>query len=102
APATTDHYTLALHDALPISLADSMVCSVSQPATSTTRDCRSDRLIGGACPAWACDAQPSRPTAASAGSTRVRSNRTASALPQDRSEEHTSELQSRENIVCRL
>src|SRR5215475_3863775 len=55
--ATTEIYTLSLHDALPISIA----------------------------PDWCCR--------------RIASTR---RLPQSRSEEHTSELQSRENLVCRL
>src|SRR6266700_3227031 len=58
--ATTEIYTLSLHDALPI--------------------CQRDR--------------PDEPGAAAA--LRVRRRRA------DRSEEHTSELQSRENLVCRL
>src|SRR5436309_9043779 len=60
-PATTEIYTLSLHDALPIFAAP--------PAPGWTATSR---------------ARPSQPAA-----TR-------------RSEEHTSELQSRENLVCRL
>src|SRR6266511_6472336 len=56
--ATTEIYTLSLHDALPISW-------VASPASSLMST-----------PAW-------------------------KPLP-SRSEEHTSELQSRENLVCRL
>src|SRR5687768_18316651 len=75
--ATTEIYTLSLHDALPIS----MTCRSSPVRTSplrgtTTRfvsrpPVRPDRLVR-----------------------RVRSVR--------RSEEHTSELQSRLHLVCRL
>src|SRR6266700_8412713 len=57
--ATTEIYTLSLHDALPIS-----------PS-----------------PRWTPSAKPVRPT---------------SRAKRARSEEHTSELQSRENLVCRL
>src|SRR5246500_4169466 len=60
--ATTEIYTLSLHDALPISL---------RPATP-------------------------------APSVRYRRARPAGAGPRSRSEEHTSELQSQSNIVCRL
>src|SRR2546428_8535560 len=74
--ATTEIYTLSLHDALPIS---------TRPATATS---------------------PSRPcswpdsTASSGASTRAtRSTRTST---RSRSEEHTSELQSRSDLVCRL
>src|SRR2546428_6426932 len=65
--ATTEIYTLSLHDALPIS-------SISRrrvSATSTSRICASQ---------WA---GPSR-------------------AKRIRSEEHTSELQSRSDLVCRL
>src|SRR6266511_3101886 len=56
--ATTEIYTLSLHDALPIS-----------------------------CPRAPAAARPGTPPRPAAGR---------------RSEEHTSELQSRENLVCRL
>src|SRR6267142_7193687 len=65
--ATTEIYTLSLHDALPIS---SWRCSP-------------------------CDRTPAIREAASASPTRC-SARSA------RSEEHTSELQSHVNLVCRL
>src|SRR5436309_3786401 len=60
--ATTEIYTLSLHDALPICLPRGKV-----------------RLV--------CRRHPHRP---------------GRRLGQQRSEEHTSELQSRENLVCRL
>src|SRR5436190_9660106 len=67
--ATTEIYTLSLHDALPIS-----------------------------CPA---------PTSARSGGTESSgvpryTRRTAAALSSSRSEEHTSELQSHSDLVCRL
>src|SRR2546430_13277976 len=61
--ATTEIYTLSLHDALPIS---------GWVATST---------------------RSTRPQSSGAGARRS---------PSRRSEEHTSELQSQSNIVCRL
>src|SRR2546430_8279732 len=61
--ATTEIYTLSLHDALPISA------------------CR--RAPGGSAPRRRSAARPRRRGA-------------------DRSEEHTSELQSQSNLVCRL
>src|SRR5690242_21773543 len=67
-PATTEIYTLSLHDALPISL----------------------RGTGPTAP-WASG--PSR-----SASTAHMAARTATT----RSEEHTSELQSHVNLVCRL
>src|SRR5260370_11957556 len=62
--ATTEIYTLSLHDALPIS---------SHPSSSVLRPVR-----------WTC----------------LRLQRTG--RKQVRSEEHTSELQSHLNLVCRL
>src|SRR4051812_50004424 len=61
-PATTEIYTLSLHDALPISCC-------RRPPSSRASACRSGRRR--------CDTTA-------------------------RSEEHTSELQSHVNIVCRL
>src|SRR5690606_42113640 len=84
-PGTTEVYTLSLHDALPICVSTS-------------------RSSSGSCP--------------SATSSGITSRRSVSELPGSRgaglpvalqpnspdvrSEEHTSELQSRENLVCRL
>src|SRR2546430_4474732 len=66
--ATTEIYTLSLHDALPISMA---------------RGCRARRSSrASAAPG---SRRPSRLT-----------------CPRRRSEEHTSELQSQSNLVCRL
>src|SRR5258706_1880249 len=69
--ATTEIYTLSLHDALPISLSDidgeRFVLRTSCEARRATQDIKSERGI--------------------------RTNR---------SEEHTSELQSLTNLVCRL
>src|SRR5436309_13226004 len=72
-PATTEIYTLSLHDALPISrpVSRSAVRTSPVPRTRT-----------GLAPARVSRRAPSETSA--------------------RSEEHTSELQSRENLVCRL
>src|SRR3712207_8815148 len=80
--ATTEIYTLSLHDALPI----------SPPCGSSA----SDRWVAapgrsrcaGRCPASAATARSASPRP-KPGSGR-------------RSEEHTSELQSRQYLVCRL
>src|SRR5688572_32877161 len=69
-PATTDIYTLSLHDALPI-FRPTRSPSPTRPTTSP----RSQR---------------------SAAPVRTRRSRWR------RSEEHTSELQSQSNLVCRL
>src|SRR2546427_6141834 len=68
--ATTEIYTLSLHDALPIS----RWCAVALAR-----------------------ARPQAPSRAS----RARARCPAAGL-WDRSEEHTSELQSQSNLVCRL
>src|SRR5207302_9009519 len=85
-PCTTDIYTLSLHDALPI-------CDV----VGSTRIPASCRSIGHGGGGSSSGLVPRRP-----GSSYV----TGQALAVDgerlRSEEHTSELQSRENLVCRL
>src|SRR5207237_10305955 len=71
---TTECSTLSLHDALPIS-------SMSRPCCTPIRG-RSDS-------SWAICANAPRPTFPISRHTR-------------RSEEHTSELQSHLNLVCRL
>src|SRR2546430_7563445 len=81
--ATTEIYTLSLHDALPI-------CPRGA-RRSPPRSCRG-RWTG----SRRCGGPSSRPRA-SPGPVSA----TASA-PRRRSEEHTSELQSQSNLVCRL
>src|SRR5260370_11200123 len=71
--ATTEIYTLSLHDALPIS------CYAT--------------------PTWRCTTPRPR---AGAASTRCSTRRRWEPAPPSRSEEHTSELQSHLNLVCRL
>src|SRR3712207_8409649 len=76
--ATTEIYTLSLHDALPI---------------WSRRSCGTARS--------ALRRSPSRPpTTATASSPTTSSGRPST--PPGRSEEHTSELQSRQYLVCRL
>src|SRR2546429_5919247 len=73
-PATTEIYTLSLHDALPICWSR---------AATTWSDLwfpPSTRIF------WKCPSTVSSP----------------SRIPAWRSEEHTSELQSRLHLVCRL
>src|SRR2546430_12191442 len=74
--ATTEIYTLSLHDSLPIWAARSSATpEISAP--TTIHPARASQMASAPSP------QP-----------------TSSARP--RSEEHTSELQSQSNIVCRL
>src|SRR2546427_6426059 len=83
--ATTEIYTLSLHDALPISWRrpDAAIAPAPAPA---------QRRPGPPCagPAIAASGRRHGPR---------RRHRAAAA---DRSEEHTSELQSQSNLVCRL
>src|SRR3712207_9575879 len=78
--ATTEIYTLSLHDALPI-------WRTASSAVRTARRSRRGSSHGG----FRRDCLLQGP-AASAGE----------AWGQERSEEHTSELQSRQYLVCRL
>src|SRR5688572_33003367 len=73
--ATSDIYTLSLHDALPISIAASTFL------ISTIRECSCRPSLRLTMPSGTCAARFSTPR---------------------RSEEHTSELQSQSNLVCRL
>src|SRR5947209_18815373 len=72
--ATTEIYTLSLHDALPISKGS------ATPATATVTD-----------------APPTERRRLRSVSKPIRNNSSTT-----RSEEHTSELQSRQYLVCRL
>src|SRR2546430_15012989 len=72
--ATTEIYTLSLHDALPI----------SSPPTSKN-----------------CARTSARASTATWSITRISASTGCGAMS-TRSEEHTSELQSQSNLVCRL
>src|SRR2546430_7113668 len=88
--ATTEIYTLSLHDALPI----------STHLRGRSRLGRKPRLGTG------IRAYPPRPRRMAATqldcTLRDRRHRKRREPSQNRSEEHTSELQSQSNIVCRL
>src|SRR3712207_7433555 len=84
--ATTEIYTLSLHDALPILVDSSPVGQVSCPTVIATQ---ADGVL------LTVDAQNTRK-----GSVQ-RAMRSLTAVGA-RSEEHTSELQSRQYLVCRL
>src|SRR2546430_12035054 len=83
-PATTEIYTLSLHDALPICRPSCAICACRGPCLRFSSAARS----GSRAPA-------SRPSCATRWPTP-----TCSGCP--RSEDHTSELQSQSNLVCRL
>src|SRR5690606_41438064 len=76
-PSTTAIYTLSLHDALPIS-------PTGRGGRSSPRSAGRAARRGSPRPSRGDASEPPR------------------SSPGPRSEEHTSELQSRENLVCRL
>src|SRR3712207_9329502 len=83
--ATTEIYTLSLHDALPISTHQSahlFLCNNGSSAGRRTR-MKTHRYVH----------RTTRRTSA---------DTVRSAMDHRRSEEHTSELQSRQYLVCRL
>src|SRR3712207_7018663 len=81
--ATTEIYTLSLHDALPICALPSRTQSRAEP-----RAARASR-------------RSRRRSTGSRANSRGKRSRTSCGRP-GRSEEHTSELQSRQYLVCRL
>src|SRR5690606_39302939 len=86
ATATPERYTLSLHDALPIS-AVSARRRASSRASSTAQRAKIVRLR----------LRRLRQPQMNRASAPIHTSE-----PLKRSEEHTSELQSRENLVCRL
>src|SRR5690606_41766814 len=92
APATPEIYTPSLHDALPI-------CRWQRAARRGGR--KAPALPP--CPALeACGRGPCAPTPRGAGAPARQGAPSWETRSAARSEEHTSELQSRENLVCRL
>src|SRR5690606_41168173 len=94
---TSHTYTLSLHDALPISLGDDLATG----GMAWVIESQLDTWLGKTLLGLVAVAMFSATLAIQASASRVmfsmaRDNR----LP--RSEEYTSELQSRENVVCRL
>src|SRR5256885_14398000 len=80
--ATTEIYTLSLHDALPIS-------ATPNAAGSATPKPRFDTITAG-------------PVGGTCSPPETRTRTAAANSGRNRSEEHTSELQSPCNLVCRL
>src|SRR5688572_31215544 len=77
--ATTEIYTLSLHDALPISRLQRLAHAQHEQERGQGADHEYDRECG-----------------------REQSRRVQERHRVERSEEHTSELQSQSNLVCRL
>src|SRR5690242_21192113 len=82
-PATTEIYTLSLHDALPISTWDAMTRPAAIALLEIMMGSRSDKELGARFPAVIASLEKYQREGV-------------------RSEEHTSELQSHVNLVCRL
>src|SRR3712207_7208870 len=88
--ATTEIYTLSLHDALPICPAYAVALEVPGPQLRPDQgshgcgQCPPGERIGKVLGAREVPGQP------------------RNGVDEDRSEEHTSELQSRQYLVCRL
>src|SRR5206468_12114512 len=95
-PPTTELYTLSLHDALPISLAAGGAFLLEQPQQL---EADFQPLRAGAVPV-ADDARRGRVEAGDEVQPVDAGVHGEVARP--RSEEHTSELQSRSDLVCRL
>src|SRR5690606_41597328 len=99
--AATDICTLSLHDALPISRGER---SARAGGMGRSRAIRADPELCAELRLWrGCRPQSAGlPPGSRAGTTELRKPSAPAASWRRRSEEHTSELQSRENLVCRL
>src|SRR5207253_5633770 len=101
-PPSTQFYTLSLHDALPISFC----CSIKIARGGTNSSSAAVSLLWSApnslvAPSGHSPCRPRSPHVTLARVTLQKRTGTASLLF-TRSEEHTSELQSRGHLVCRL
>src|SRR5206468_9249787 len=98
--ATTAIYTLSLHDALPISIIPTALAPscVPVPRTAILRAHAARFLPRQFRPRAAGRLHSLRPSS----SRKARLPETQIRLSVERSEEHTSELQSRSDLVCRL
>src|SRR5690606_41610626 len=98
-PATPALHTLSLHDALPILGADrsALFAAPTKPRLRRHINCRAPRATNAQLPG-AC----ARRAPFIAERHKTTPAKRARPLHHSRSEEHTSELQSRENLVCRL
>src|SRR5207253_9423011 len=86
-PAPTEIYTLSLHDALPISIS-------AFTTNSRTFRCMGRWYMSSSVRSSKIIRKPRAPT--------LRCSANSATVSSARSEEHTSELQSRGHLVCRL
>src|SRR5207253_11513521 len=99
--STTETYTLSLHDALPIFFADIGKEALAEMAASSSQK----RAHAGTALIEQGLASPHLVMLVRGAAKAVRtvqSGNGESVIVLDRSEEHTSELQSRGHLVCRL
>src|SRR5262249_57237542 len=99
-PPTTDTHTLSLHDALPIFISASAGTRISlvRPLTTGAGSPRNVAINDNSSPPWRVVA--AKKSSGCVPTVNVIGNRSPRAT--QRSEEHTSELQSLTNLVCRL
>src|SRR5207244_6792713 len=98
--STTQHYPLSLHDALPISSLDQEGANAHPPSAHIEPTVTGKRVVDQASSQWAgCHSQAAR-HCRSADDGAHHPER--EILTRERSEEHTSELQSPDHLVCRL
>src|SRR2546430_11028380 len=88
-PATTEIYPLPLHDALPISSTRARSSAAAIRSIASAREAPRVMSLNSSGSSWIETVLP----ASTPDSIRI---------PSPRSEEHTSELQSQSNLVCRL
>src|SRR3712207_7493620 len=88
--ATTEIYTLSLHDALPISEQRSRLGDIREQAQHGKTDQKAVGRLAGHGSERGAERDPLRP------------REVRQPVEERRSEEHTSELQSRQYLVCRL
>src|SRR5690606_41962231 len=100
--ASTDIHTLSLHDALPI-LAMALKFGMTRPKEKNTVATRTAKITSGGsqgASTMSSTELAQNATIAVCDTRRIPCRSTSCAFVK-RSEEHTSELQSRENLVCR-
>src|SRR5947209_10592009 len=97
-PAATDIYTLSLHDALPISEADAVITGFREHRARDRRQVAVAGQVVGGHQLQSFRADQPDPAEFAA----VQQRAAEGEIVGRRSEEHTSELQSRQYLVCRL
>src|SRR5690606_42044029 len=100
--ATHVIYTLSLHDALPISRLVIFVPPVLPPSVDLSPSSVMEFFGSPVLPSYFTARSSRSETFCSTSRSWLTLTASVGSVPAARSEEHTSELQSRENLVCRL